>query len=151
VVGRAAFKSLAIDNTILQYKVHALQRPYHMATHFYCWEPSLWLAPLDRDPVAQINAYYRLKPPVKPSDRLLTFVDELLSHFPDFSKGGEDVIWAGLPLQDYIIGQFVDLAVSWYYYEDARPVVIATATAHGLRCFDPNEGQIYPVRLMANQ
>jgi hypothetical protein len=120
-----------------------------MVTYFYCWEPSLWFNPLEPDPIAQIKSYYDLRHPVKPSSRLLAFVAALLARFPDFSKSGEDIIWASAPHQDDIIGQFVDLAVSRYYYEDAQPFIIATATAHGLRCFDPNEGQIYPVRLMS--
>jgi hypothetical protein len=88
-----------------------------MATHFYCWEPSLWFNPLHPDPISQLNAHYDLMRPVKPSSKLLAFVSSLLSNSPGVSKSREDIICAAMPLQGDIIGKFVDLTVSWYYYE----------------------------------
>ena len=113
-----------------------------MPTHFYCWEPSLRIDLLNPDLLEELKT----SQPVKPSSRLLTFVEALLLRFPDIERSGSDIIWATTPIRDNIIGRFVDLAVGWYYYEEAKPFIVATAIAHGLRCYDLNERQIDPVR-----
>jgi hypothetical protein len=85
--------------------------------------------------------------PANASTRLLAFVEALLLRFPDIESSGGDIIWATKPIRDNIIGRFVDLAVGWYYYEEAKPFIGATAIAHGLRCFDSHERQLLPARL----
>ena len=113
-----------------------------MPTHFYCWDPSLRIDLLNPDLLEELKTSL----PVKPSRQLLTFVGALLLRFPDIERSGGDIIWATTPIRDNIIGPFIDLAVGWYYYEEAKPFIVATAIAHGLRCYDLHEGQVDSVR-----
>lgn len=116
-----------------------------MAAHFYCWESTLQLRPLAPDFNQQIESLHKSDHLATPSKIVLNFVEKLLSRFPNSDKTREENIWAvSGPLLDQIIGGFVHLAVLWYYYEEAAPFIITTATACRLHCFDAQRGEVYP-------
>jgi hypothetical protein len=97
-------------------------RNHAMAAHFYCWDPSLPLKPLAPDFKRQVNTLRKLYHSATPSPRVLAFVEELLSRFPNPREAGENSIWAvSHRLQDEIVGDFIHFAVLWYYYEEVQP------------------------------
>lgn len=106
----------------------------------------MWLNPPDLNIISQVNALHQWSTQIKPSSRILSFVDTLLLRFPDVSATGKNAIWTVTPLHDQIIGHFVDLPVDWAHYEDVQPFIVDTAIAHQPRCYDLDEGQMYPVR-----
>lgn len=109
--------------------------------NLYCWEPSLALNPTDRSFYETISALRAAKPPRSP--KLVAFVNDLLTRYPDATEA-QDTVWADGPLTGDIIGGFINMSLIWPRYAEATPFVISTAHRHGLHCFDPQTGRFHP-------
>jgi hypothetical protein len=112
-----------------------------MAAQFYCWDPALRLSPDDADFEDAIIELYEVPRP-RPAPKVERFVTTLVSRF-----SGPDDAHSTTVLEVKIIGSFVDFVVSRSCYSDTRPIMVETARAHGLNCYDVQEGQLYPARL----
>jgi hypothetical protein len=111
-----------------------------MTAHFYCWEPGLGLDP--RSPDFKDRRRRIQDAGEQPTQRLLDFVSELSSRYPD--DADDDTVWAAAPLRDEISGGHINFAVTWSAYDEVIAFVVATARAHGLHCYDPQSGKFYP-------
>ena len=115
-----------------------------MTAHLYCWHPSLGLTPASASFVEQVTALHEAPAPT-PSPALLSFVESLLAEYPDLTET-DDTVWGDGPLENNIIGNFINMSLIWSRYEEAAPFVIATAHDHGLHCYDPQSDEFYPVQ-----
>jgi hypothetical protein len=116
-----------------------------MTAHLYCWARSLNLDPKDPEFRQRIEALHRAPKPSR-SPRLVTFVDDLLSRYPDLTQT-EDTVWGDGPLVNNILGEFINMSLVWSRYAGAAPYIIETAHKHGLHCYDPQGGDFYPTSL----
>jgi hypothetical protein len=113
-----------------------------MTAHLYCWAPDLDLTPSEADFHERVDALHRgPKPPRSP--RLVRFVDELLTRYPDLMET-ENTVWGDGPLVGNILGDFINMSLIWSGYVEAAQFVIETAHKHGLHCYDPQTSTFYP-------
>jgi hypothetical protein len=113
-----------------------------MTAHLYCWDPKIGLDPADRMFWDKIRAL-RSEVPPRRSPKLIAFVTDLLARYGDLTETN-DTVWADGPLVGNIIGDYINMSLSWSRYHEAIPFVIATAHQHGLHCYDPQTGKFYP-------
>jgi hypothetical protein len=116
-----------------------------MTAHPYCWAPSLNLDPQDPEFHRRVEALHRSPKPSR-SPRLVTFVEDLLSRYPDLTQT-EDTVWGDGPLVNNILGEFINMSLIWSRYTEAAPFIIETAHKHGLHCYDPQNSDFYHVPL----
>lgn len=64
-----------------------------MTANLYCWTPSLDLDPEAPDFQDKLGALLEEEAPPAPSSRLVAFVEELLTRYPDLTET-EDTVWA---------------------------------------------------------
>jgi hypothetical protein len=114
-----------------------------MTAHLYCWHPELNLLPTDGTFVDRINALHQGRVPPA-SSQLIGFVEALLDRYPDLTET-IDAVWVDGPVGRNIIGDFISISLRWSRYEEAVPFVVETAHQHGLHCYDPQNGEFYPV------
>lgn len=111
-----------------------------MTAHIYCWDPILAIHPKRSDFNQRLNDA-RGHPGAQ--IKLLEFVTNLLAKHPDLTVT-DDTPWATGPLTGEISGNFINIPVSWSWYDTALVAYVAeTAHAHGLHCFDPQSGKFY--------
>jgi hypothetical protein len=114
-----------------------------MTAHFYCWEPSLQINPTSPNFRQQLREAQANRAAVPPSSKLLAFVADLLSKFPDLTVT-DDAPWATGPLAGEITGKFINFPVSWsWYHRSLVAFIVETANSHGLHCYDPQGGKLY--------
>jgi hypothetical protein len=114
-----------------------------MSAHLYCWAPSLDLDPEAPDFQDKLGALLEEEAPPAPSPRLVAFVEELLPRYPDLTET-EDTVWAMGPLVNCIVGDFIDMPMTWSRCVEAVPFIIETALKHGLHCYEPQGGSFVP-------
>ncbi|MBE9604112.1 hypothetical protein IAI18_04485 [Acetobacteraceae bacterium H6797] len=112
-----------------------------MSANMFCWHPRLGLSPADADFNERVDEIQDSHLP--PTPELLAFVQSLLTHSPDLTET-EDTVWAEGPLAQDVVGDFMNMGISWSGYQHALPVVVATAREHGLHSFDPQTEIFYP-------
>jgi hypothetical protein len=119
-----------------------------MSANLYCWTPELALTPKEPALHEEIGKLMG-EPKPAPSAKLIALVDELLKQFPDLTVS-DDTVWAAGPLREEIVGQFINIAIVWSRYEEARRFIIWMANRHGLNCYDPQDGQFFPTSTRPN-
>lgn len=137
-----------ITETALKHGLHSYEPhggsfiPAPPAAHIYFWSPSLDLdpeAPSFRDKIEALLE----GPKPAPSTRLVAFVEELLTRYPDLTET-EDTVWAMGPLVDCIIGDFIDMPITGPRCVEAAPFIAETSRKHGLHLYEPRRGVFVP-------
>lgn len=111
-----------------------------MSANFYAWTPSLALDANAKDFAAKIDALYEEQH--EPDLAMQAFVTALLQRHPDLTED-DNAVWAAGPLQDEILGRFVNVAVSFKRADEVWAFFRDTAKAHGLFAYDPQAEKLY--------
>jgi len=111
--------------------------------NLYCWEPALELNPTRDDFRSQLRQIYRKSPKPKPTEAMLKLTEALLKKYPDTTVTDETV-WSDGPLKSGIIGQFINISIKWWGFEEASKFVKSTANGLGLHAYDPQDEKFYP-------
>lgn len=112
-----------------------------MTAHIYCWAPELDLDPARSSFPDELGAVDG----APPSQKLLSFVSDLLNRYEDVTVS-DDTVWGDGPLIRNISGDFINMSLVWSRYEEAAPFIVSTAHAHQLNCYDPQTGEFFPAR-----
>jgi hypothetical protein len=111
--------------------------------NFYCWEPLLGLNPGSDDFRRKVREIYRNNPKPAPSEGMLKLVDALVKRYPDAAETDETV-WTDGTLKSQIIGQFINMGIKWWGFEEASQFATSTANRLGLHAYNPQTGAFYP-------
>ena len=112
-----------------------------MSANFYAWPTTFDINPSAKDFLARIEALY--ESPREPDPKLQAFVAALLERYPDLSEENPEAVWAAGPLQDEVVGSFLNVAVAWKRSDEVWAFFRETARIHGLVCYDPQSERIY--------
>ncbi|QGZ95360.1 hypothetical protein [Terricaulis silvestris] len=113
-----------------------------MSANFYAWLPELALDPKAKSFQDDVEALYEQSEPPHPT--LTAFVAALLERYPDPDDDDTDTVWADGPIQDEILGRFINVAVIWPRADETWAVFLKSGHACGLVCYDPQSDRVYP-------
>jgi hypothetical protein len=115
-----------------------------VSANFWCWVPTLALAPYSHDFLDRVDRLHRT-PFQPPATAIVEFVGGLQKRYPDISVSDETA-WADGPMLRDANGQFIDFSIRWDYYDKVVPFVVSTALRFHLDCLDPQTFQYYTAR-----
>ncbi|HJP77559.1 MAG TPA: hypothetical protein VJ914_25035 [Pseudonocardiaceae bacterium] len=79
--------------------------------------------------------------PTPPGPKIVRYLDALLARWPNSELGR---LWAAVPLAEDASGPIICLNLMRHQAEQTAKDVADLAQAHGLVCFDPQEGRLMP-------
>ncbi|HEY2179979.1 MAG TPA: hypothetical protein VGH15_15520 [Caulobacteraceae bacterium] len=114
-----------------------------MTANLYAWEPSLGLDPRSADFGERVDSYCDPNNSHPPTPTIHRFVLALLAKYPEKDVPDATAVWADGPLIGDASGGFINVAIIWSRFEEARPVFLANAVRFGLDAYDPQEDRLY--------
>lgn len=115
------------------------------------YDVAVWVGERPADDAAAAATYDELwaryeDAAVEPDPRILAYIADLTARYPDLDDLDDDHLddspWADSPLVDNVMGPFFYFSMTYPGADEALPFVAATAAAHGLVCFDPQDGTL---------